>query len=54
VPRLADALDQALAAAVDGRLFALPTYTALLELRDDLAGRGHVAQFWAQNGGITP
>ena len=29
-----------------GRLFALPTYTALLELRDELARRGHVAQFW--------
>ena len=25
-----------------GRLFALPTYTALLELRDELAARGHV------------
>ena len=27
-------------------LFVLPTYTALLELRDVLAARGHVAQFW--------
>ena len=26
-----------------GRLFALPTYTALLELREELAARGHVA-----------
>jgi len=33
VPRLADALDQALAGADGGQLFALPTYTALLELR---------------------
>ena len=30
----------------DGRLFVLPTYTALLELREELAARGHVAQFW--------
>jgi lipid II isoglutaminyl synthase (glutamine-hydrolysing) len=40
------ALDEALAATTTGRLFALPTYTALLELRDELAARGHVAQFW--------
>jgi UDP-N-acetylmuramyl tripeptide synthase len=46
VPSLADALDHALAHAPSHRLFALPTYTALLELRDELAGRGHVAQFW--------
>ena len=46
VPNLPAALDDALAAAPTGRVFALPTYTALLELRDELAGRGHVAQFW--------
>jgi lipid II isoglutaminyl synthase (glutamine-hydrolysing) len=46
VPALARALDDALAAA-PGKLFALPTYTALLELRDELADRGHVGQFWA-------
>jgi UDP-N-acetylmuramyl tripeptide synthase len=46
VPRLSDALDEALAAAPAGRLFALPTYTALLELRDELSDRGYVAQFW--------
>jgi UDP-N-acetylmuramyl tripeptide synthase len=40
------ALDHALAAAQDGRLFALPTYTALLALREELAARGHVTQFW--------
>ncbi len=33
-------------AAPGRRLFVLPTYTALLELRDELAGRGYVAQFW--------
>ena len=45
VGELAPALDQALADA-DGRLFVLPTYTALLALRDELSRRGHVAQFW--------
>jgi lipid II isoglutaminyl synthase (glutamine-hydrolysing) len=48
VPGLSDALDGALAAASSGTLFALPTYTALLELRDELSRRGHVAQFWQQ------
>jgi UDP-N-acetylmuramyl tripeptide synthase len=43
---LPQALDDAVAAAPGGRLFALPTYTALLELRDELSRRGHVAQFW--------
>ncbi len=47
IPPLAEALDQALAATADGRLFALPTYTALLELREELARRGHVPRFWA-------
>jgi UDP-N-acetylmuramyl tripeptide synthase len=46
VPALPTALDEALANAGSGRLFALPTYTALLELRDELAGRGFVGQFW--------
>jgi UDP-N-acetylmuramyl tripeptide synthase len=45
------ALDQALtSAAAGGRLFVLPTYTALLELHDELAHRGHVAQFWSPDG----
>ncbi len=48
VPPLAAALDQALGSAHNGSVFALPTYTALLELRDELARRGHVAQFWAR------
>jgi UDP-N-acetylmuramyl tripeptide synthase len=53
VPNMRSALDQALATTGgEGRLFALPTYTALLELRHELAGRGHVAQFWAQDGRI--
>jgi UDP-N-acetylmuramyl tripeptide synthase len=46
VGALAPALDAALAHAEDRRLFALPTYTALLELREELAQRGHVARFW--------
>jgi lipid II isoglutaminyl synthase (glutamine-hydrolysing) len=46
VPSLPQALDRAVAEAGTGRLFALPTYTALLELREELAGRGHVGQFW--------
>ena len=45
---LAQALDAALASAADGRLFALPTYTALLELREELSARGHVATFWRE------
>ena len=42
----AAALDEALATAGDERLFALPTYTALLELRDELAARGSAPPFW--------
>jgi len=37
---LGPSLDSAVASANGGRLFALPTYTALLELRDLLADRG--------------
>ncbi len=50
IPELAQALDSALRSAGDRRLFVLPTYTALLELRDQLASRGHVAQFWEPQG----
>jgi UDP-N-acetylmuramyl tripeptide synthase len=46
IPQLAAALDTALTTATDRRLFVLPTYTALLELREELAARGHVARFW--------
>jgi len=45
VPAIEGSLDRALAAA-DGRLFALPTYTALLELRKLLAARGLAEDFW--------
>jgi lipid II isoglutaminyl synthase (glutamine-hydrolysing) len=38
-------LDDAVASS-PGRLFALPTYTALLELRTLLANRGLAADFW--------
>jgi len=38
-------LDRALEGS-RGRLFALPTYTALLELRKLLAGRGLAEEFW--------
>ncbi len=38
-PRLAAALDRAVAGA-EGRVFALPTYTAMLALRDELVARG--------------
>jgi UDP-N-acetylmuramyl tripeptide synthase len=31
-----------------GPLYALPTYTALLELQDLLAERGHAPRYWAQ------
>ncbi|HEX3737140.1 MAG TPA: MurT ligase domain-containing protein [Solirubrobacterales bacterium] len=44
-PDIAASLDAAVAAA-DGRLFALPTYTALLELRKLLAARGLAKEFW--------
>jgi UDP-N-acetylmuramyl tripeptide synthase len=46
VPALPAALDDALAGAAAGQLFALPTYTAMLELREELARRGHVRNFW--------
>ena len=46
VADLPTALDAALGEASSGRLFVLPTYTALLQLRDELASQGHVAQFW--------
>jgi UDP-N-acetylmuramyl tripeptide synthase len=47
VRRLSDAIDEALRNTGDGRLYALPTYTALLELREELETRGHVGSFWA-------
>jgi lipid II isoglutaminyl synthase (glutamine-hydrolysing) len=44
-PDIAASLDAAVAASPD-RLFALPTYTALLELRKLLADRGLAKEFW--------
>jgi UDP-N-acetylmuramyl tripeptide synthase len=46
VPDLPSALDQAIGRAVGGRLYALPTYTALLALRDELVTRGLVSRYW--------
>jgi lipid II isoglutaminyl synthase (glutamine-hydrolysing) len=51
VPVLHEGLDRAVADADSGRLFVLPTYTALLELHELLASRGHVGQFWATPSG---
>jgi UDP-N-acetylmuramyl tripeptide synthase len=45
VADIATSLDRAVATA-EGRLFALPTYTALLELRKLLADRGLAKEFW--------
>ncbi|HET7508910.1 MAG TPA: MurT ligase domain-containing protein [Solirubrobacterales bacterium] len=45
VPGIERSLDEAVAGS-QGRLFALPTYTALLELRKLLANRGLAKEFW--------
>jgi lipid II isoglutaminyl synthase (glutamine-hydrolysing) len=45
VPGIETSLDAAVAGS-EGRLFALPTYTALLELRKLLADRGLAKEFW--------
>ena len=48
VPDIEDSLDAAVARAdAGGRVFALPTYTALLELRTLLARRGLAKDYWA-------
>lgn len=44
-PQLPAALDRALTG--HGTLFVLPTYTALLELHEELSRRGHVPPYWA-------
>jgi lipid II isoglutaminyl synthase (glutamine-hydrolysing) len=47
VPQLNAALDRVLAASpVDQPLYLLPTYTAMLELREELVRRGLVKPFW--------
>jgi UDP-N-acetylmuramyl tripeptide synthase len=48
VPALASALDAAASGAGD-RLFALPTYTALLALQEELSTRGHTGQYWERS-----
>jgi UDP-N-acetylmuramyl tripeptide synthase len=45
IPPIPGALDRAVAAG-EGRLFALPTYTALLELRTMLTQRGLAKDYW--------
>ena len=46
-PDLTQALDLALERLPAGAtLYALPTYTAMLDLRADLARRGWVKPFW--------
>ena len=46
MPEIEASLDAAVAAARRAALFALPTYTALLELRKLLADRGLAKEFW--------
>jgi len=47
VDQWGSAIDRAIGAAPqDGEVVVLATYTAMLALRDELARRGHVAQFW--------
>jgi hypothetical protein len=48
IPALGAALDSALGSCPTERLFALPTYTALLELREELQRRGRVSAFWSR------
>ncbi|MGH2857705.1 MAG: MurT ligase domain-containing protein [Solirubrobacteraceae bacterium] len=52
VAELPAALDAALAHG-GGTLFALPTYTALLELHGELARRGHVDRYWSRQTGAA-
>jgi lipid II isoglutaminyl synthase (glutamine-hydrolysing) len=52
-PELGSALDRAVARTSSGRLFVLPTYTALLELQSLLASRGHTRHFWQPAGSVS-
>jgi hypothetical protein len=46
-PNIDAAIDTALSGAEPGQtIFALPTYTAMLELRADLVRRGVATDFW--------
>lgn len=47
ISSVSSALDAALGEP-SRRLFVIPTYTALLELRDELSRRGHVSRYWAK------
>jgi UDP-N-acetylmuramyl tripeptide synthase len=46
VPALAEGLDRSIAADGGRPLYALPTYTALIELRELLAERGYARPYW--------
>jgi lipid II isoglutaminyl synthase (glutamine-hydrolysing) len=46
IPSLQRGFDRAHRGSDEGTLYALPTYTALLELRDVLADRGYARPFW--------
>jgi UDP-N-acetylmuramyl tripeptide synthase len=46
IPSLERGFDRALDGGSETTLYTLPTYTALLELRELLAGRGYAAPFW--------
>lgn len=47
VPSLEQALDETLAGVGEGEtVFAMPTYTAMLDLRDIISRRGYAPQFW--------
>lgn len=49
-PSIAAGLDIAMAAAPTGStVHALPTYTAMLDLRGELARRGHVGEYWSES-----
>lgn len=54
VAALPRALDDASADGRQGPLYVLPTYTALLELRQELAERGHAVQFWERQAVSRP
>ena len=49
IPSLEEALDRGLALTpTGGELVALPTYTAMLALRDLVARRGFVRPYWEE------
>jgi UDP-N-acetylmuramyl tripeptide synthase len=48
VPELPVALDRAILESASDRVYAIPTYTALLALRAELTARGHVSAYWEE------